>query len=347
MGRMTLLLLGLLLLTAIPAPCGTGPSIGQGEKKGIEIGKEKNRTLERSRERKKTTGGRREERTEESASRALRRVAKEALNLRDDASLRVRVPATDLLLPLVLEMERKGVEPFASCRLLSDPPKLADLGLKTELAPGLVDATLREYLENRAATGAAAEIDPRETRRIVNCAVRYGTVLASASLLLGNLVNDLGEDWVGLADLERFAPKAIRTSVSSPDPTVSFLSKRALSAFRLPCRFNGRIDSFRCGGIVLDVRPTLSVRLGNLTLYGDAPFGVRTEWHVSASWSLDRAFEKLASDSRTRNLVKAVSDYVEELEAEGRLVKASLLKKKVLTLAREGKADLLLAPPLP
>ena len=347
MGRITLLLLGLLLLTATPAPCGTGPSIGQGERKGMEIGREKSGTLERSRERKKTTGGRREERTEESASRVLRMVAKEALNLRDDASLRVRVSATDLLVPLVLRMERGGVEPFASCRLISDPPKLADLGPRLELAPGLVDATLREYLEGRAAAGAVSEIDPRKTRRIVNCAVRYGVVLASASLILGNLVNDLGEDWVGLADLERFAPRALRLSVSDPDPTLSSLSERALSAFALPCRFVGRIDSFRCGGIVLKLRPTLTVHLGSLTLYGDAPFGVRTEWHVSASWSLDRAFEKLASDSRTRNLVKSVSDYVEELETEGKLVKASLLKKKVLTLAREGKADLVLAPPLP
>ena len=341
-----LLFLILLLLMNTGTPCiASGPSLGQGGRKGVVTEKEKTRALERTGEERKTTGKRREERAEESASKTLQRVAREALNLRDDASLRVSVSATDILLPLILDLEKKGTEPFATCRLLSDPPRLSDLGIELEIVPGLMDVTLKEYLETRASAGAISRIDPQTTERIVTCAVRYGTIMASASLQLRHFVESVGENWVGLADLKKFAAEALRLSVSSPDPTVSSLSKRALSAFALPCRFNGRIDSFRCGGIVLDIRPALAVHLGNLSLYGDSPFGIRTEWQVSAAWSLDQAFERLASDSRTKNLVKAVSDYVEELEARGKITRASLVKKKALNLAREGRADLLLAPP--
>ncbi len=333
------------LLFGFTSAQASGPSLGVSGRKEVSQGKEKTQALEKTKEHRKTTGARREKRKEETESHSLQNVARKALSKRKDSTLRITVSVSDLFFPVLASLEKGGIKPFGQCCLVTHPPRLSDLGIQVEVAPGLVDALALEYYNNLAASGGLAPLKGEEITRLVNCALDYSLVLGSALTEIQTLIKKVGTDWLGYRDLKLVAKQAVLKALRKKDKGVEETIQMARDVFAPSCRFRGKIDDFLCGGLLVSVRPSLTLRLGGLILYGEKFAGLGGEWTISAGWSLDQAWEKLVTDSKTKTLLKAWADYIERLEAKGETVRAALLKKKALLLAKEGKADILISPP--
>ena len=335
----------LCIFSLAPQTPAFGPSVGAGGKRETTEGKERVKELQRSREKRKARGKREERRREERLARALRLAARRALSGRREAAFRTAVSLPEVLYAVVAELEREGVSPFKECRLVTDPPKLSDLGISFEVSPGVIDLVAKEYYESQAAAGGAVEgLDREALERVADCALKYAEILGSASLALKEFVREVGEDWLGYEDLLRYARRAVLSAANDPAPGVRETVSAARRVFTPRCRFRGRMEVLQCGGLLLELRPLFSLRLGSLELYGSRFAGVGGEWTVSAGWSLEKAWERLVSDERVRDLVKGYADYVERVEARGEALRAAMLKKKALLAAKEGRWDIVLSP---
>ena len=108
-----------------------------------------------------------------------------------------------------------------------------------------------------------------------------------------------------------------------------------------------------CGGVLVEVQASpsemqssFSVWLGSMEIYGRKLAGLGGTYDLNAAWSLDSAWEKLTRNSKTRNLVLTIAEYVDRLEAEGKIVRASMVKKKALLAAKSGRIGLVVSPGL-
>lgn len=335
----------LLLAFTTPSSYGMGLSLGQSQGQETGIGSEKAVGVEVQREKRKSKGKKEESRSEERESQEIREAARKALARRQDSSLRVSISLPDLFYPIVAQFEGEGVSPFADCRLVSKPVRLLDLGVSFEVAPGIIDLIVKEYYENQAKMGGAVDLDRKEVNRVVYCALEYAAILGSAALKIQESVHEIGADWLGLADLQKFARKFILESIRSPNIEIRSVVETARQAYTpVRCRFLNSLDSFLCGGLVVSLRPLLSIRLGELELYGAKFAGIGGEWNVSAGWSLDKAFEKLTATAKSSSKLTSIANYVDRLESEGQVAKAASIKKRVLKAASTGKLDLILSP---
>jgi len=323
-----------------------GPSMGHEESKSKSIHKEKGLSVEASKEKKQSQGEKVEKGKQEEIAKSLQETAKRALSRRKDRNFQLSLGLQDILFPVVADLERQGVGIFGECKLVTRPPRLQDLGINWEIERGMIDVYLKEYYENKASQGSIAEINENEIKRITYCALQYAVILGTAGMEIKKLIETVGNDWLGYVDLVKAARIAILKALKKPDRSLQENMEIVKESFHVPCTFRGKIDSLLCGGLTIDVRPRLTVWLGSgMQVYGDQFMGIKGGWTVSSAWSLDRAFEKLVSNSKTKKITNSVAKYVDKLEVQGKVIKASILKKKALEAAQNGKTSFFLSFP--
>src|SRR5450631_196065 len=80
----------------------------------------------------------------------------------------------------IMEMEDNGTGIFGQCKLFSNPPTPADLGLTAEFRPGVIDTIKASFLRETAASNTPIDqvIDPRDVHIQINCMARYGAFIS-------------------------------------------------------------------------------------------------------------------------------------------------------------------------
>jgi len=147
-----------------------------------------------------------------------------------------------------------------------------------------------------------------------------------------------------MADLRRLARVAVTRAIRDPDPGIRALVEKARGSFHYPCRFRGEMETVRCGGLDVSIRPTFTVHLKESEIYGQTFFGIRAHLRLSTAFALDQAWERVKAESEGERNVRDLVDYVEKLEARGEIARASMLKKKALRQLERGRLDLTLSP---
>ena len=307
-----------------------------------ELHKEKGLGLEKTKERRRTEGERKGHRVEIRLSHEAGEAVSKALSLRGVKDYTVEVYISDLLRTVAVKLERKDQGVFGRCRLFTDPPSISALGLKFEVLPGVIDVTAKEYYETQAAAGTSAALDDSVLRRYVVCALDYARILGTTALKLEGYVHAVGPDWLGFSDLLRYTQTTVENALAhdSLEPGIEEMISVARETFFTPCRFKGNIYTFNCGGIFVFMRPVFSVKLGETELFGSTFCGISGTFRVSSVWSLDRAWEKFLREVGGKSELDELARYVENLEAQGEIRRASMLKKKILSQAERGRINI-------
>lgn len=192
------------------------------------------------------------------------------------------ISVTDIFFPAIASLEEK-LPPFSECKLITKPPRPADVGYRYEVAPGKYDTTLKSVLDTRSAAFGQVDDQTNEAlQRIRLCMLTYGAIIAEGALYLkSKMPEGRKEDLIQLASV--IAEKIARRGLSNK--TIRSIYEEA-SRENTRCRFNSGYDSFVCGSFLLDVTG-MTLAQGYLLLYGrGALYGYNvffTENHVDAS----------------------------------------------------------------
>ena len=240
-----------------------------------------------------------------------------------------------VLRALAARLEKRGVGVFGRCRLITRPPALRDLIPGWEPIPGMIDPVAREHLESAAAQGAVAPVRTDRLREIVRCALDYARTLGTAAAETVNLVRTVGPEWLGVSDVTGAARMALERALRETDPAVDMIVSAAEESFAAPCRFRGDVATLLCGGLTVRIRP-LAISLDGREILGETWAGIRGEWRLSSSRSLRGAWERFLELTEGISEVRSAAEWTEKLEREGRITRASLVRKKVLSQAVRG-----------
>ena len=330
-----LLFLGLLATTV---NAELGPKLGKEQKQSMSVGKEKSITTEKNKEKKKTKGKKKENKIEFAISEGLEKTINNALSQKDNQDFTIEIAASDLILPAVLELEEQEIAPFSDCKLFARPPVLKDIGVNFEVEQGIIDVTTKEYFEQQAKQQGIAEIDYQALKKYVYCGFEYASILGCAvKEIQGLYINFQG--WLGFEDMQKIAKKAILKCINTKENK----TLRRL-AFKTPCYWKESISSLRCGGVVVTFLP-FSIKIGSMQVLGEGKFcGLGGTFKLSSAFSLDQSFSLVVKKAKNKNKAYSLAKYVENLESQGKIKKAALLKKKIVEQAKTGHISLSLSP---
>jgi len=317
-----------------------GPSAGVNEEKRKGITKEKTLEAEKTKEKKKTKGKKEEKHVSVRLTKEVKEAVNKALALKDDKSFTVTLTISDIAFPVLLELEKRNVEPFSSCKLISNPPTLPGVGINY-VTDGIIDVIAKEYWTGMAAQDAFLpdEVSNR-IKKLALCAINYAEKIGSAVICLKKELKKL-KNWVGITDVRKLFRECLKKPEYSGVKQICEQAKKLIGK----CRFKGDLNHFLCGGLKVTISDGISVKFGKIFIYADNHFaGMSAEYKVSSAWSLSKAWEKVKEKLKAHEKTKQLVKYVDYLEAKGKVYKAALLKKRVLDQARTGRLDLTLSP---
>lgn len=195
----------------------------------------------------------------------------------DAAAHGASLSVAQVFFPALAMLEDEGKPPFTDCKLITKPPRAAEVGYKYEMAPGVFDITLKDALDTKASTyGHVGEGTNEKIKKIELCMATYGAIIADSALYLKSKIPaGQKEDLISLAKLvaERTAKTGLR------NPTIKRVYKKVIAS-NTPCRFNGSYNEFVCGENFLSLANMMLKQGNNYVLYGaDNLFGYNISFH--------------------------------------------------------------------
>ncbi|MDQ7032246.1 MAG: hypothetical protein Q9M37_05965 [Desulfonauticus sp.] len=313
-----------------------------GKRKDMQNMKEKTQMVEKNKQQRQAKTKREEQRREQTIREAIQKIARQALSARENTQMKITISVPELFYPIIAELEKEK-EPFSVCKLVTFPPTLEEVGIAFE-HDGVIDLTLKQYLESKAVGDGIVSLDEEGVKEITNCALDYSLILGSAIIKLNKLYNKSNiQSWLGVKDLKKYARIAILNSIEKPEEGVKETIDIAKKAFSFPCRLWKNIDTLQCGGVTLVLHPNFQISLGRQILYGDR-FLFNSEWTVSTAFSLDQTWEKIKTIAKDDAKIRSWAKTIEKMEAEGEIKKAALTKKHVIQMIAEGRYGVNLNP---
>lgn len=338
--RVLAMVLGSMLF--LSSPCYAFLGVGQEGSKGKRLEKEKAISTEKSHETAQAKGKKEEQSKKKEMSTVVSKAAKKALETRDDRSFSVVVSPLALVTAEVIKKENAGEGMWGQCRLLTRRPRLQDYGPQWE-RDGVVYSTMLEYLKQMAQAQAYVK-DAHDMDELLKCVSFYVKTVGSTLWYMNDYVKSIGKDWIGLQDLQKRTSVLLEEATRRPAVPVAKMAAMIQDGYS-KCQYDGEITRWRCGALLIDWNPSFTVTIAGIPYWGsDTVAGFRAEYTLNAAWSLDRAWEEFTADSNTTSITQAWSSYIDELEKKGKTTRASLLKKKALQMAAQGKVDINLKP---
>lgn len=269
-------------------------------------------------------------------------------------SLDVSIEPSIYFLRAIRNLEQTGVEPYASCQVVSHPKLAADFGLTGDMGNGWVNTTKLEFMSKAATSNmplSSVGADEEGIRNYRNCLAVYGAVVREAYLQLQEDVTGMehgvkktagGEIVVrsmGLADYKVIAERALDRAVAAADrERYDYLISDD------PCRFEGKTEAIQCGSVRLTLGTKPELIAAGVNIYGTQFGGLSGAYKLSSNWSLTKALEQLKSVSTFAKFATEVSDYAEKLESAGRSKEAAYARKRAVELAATSDTSINVAP---
>jgi len=186
-------------------------------------------------------------------------------------------------------LEKAGVEPFASCRLLSKPHNLADFDLSCKNDYGM-QGDLCSYLQNSATNYENLEevIEEDQIENIkgyANCGILYGGIIAQ--YLKNGILN------VEIKD------KKLKEHMNEVSEQI----------FDSECNFADKISNIMCGSNVINIAGVLKLSANNYEIFGgNEYFGYKLNLSKDSSIknSLSKSFVKSKAKSYSNKVAKSL-----------------------------------------
>lgn len=268
-------------------------------------------------------------------------------------SLDITVQADIAFLRTLRELEETGVEPFATCRVVSRPKLPVDFRLAPAInaSGGRMSINRVNMLKNAAennveVAAVTAEAPIREYR---DCLALYGAVIKRS---FENLSGDIASlDFVkkktvkgalqeirgiGFRDYFLLGKGALLRTVKNLD---AFQDEQRKDL--APCRFEGSVSTIQCGAsqMVLGSKPALTVE--GVGVYGNGQYGgFAATYRISSGWSYADAWEAMKGDTTSSRFAKEYAHAVEDNKSKGNSVKALLAEKSAWDRSRGAKTSL-------
>ena len=207
-------------------------------------------------------------------------------------SIDLKFAAQLTVLREIASLERNGVKPFSTCRLLTEPRQPKDFGLSCRTNKGYINTGKCNQLDTLSKNYAELEsfVYSKNKRKIIKnygrCGLYYGAVISQ--YLKTNKLNYEIKD------------KEIRAALNDGLWDLKDSS----------CSFNGAASSLLCGNISLDLNSDYKVMQ-----YGIALYSANSFYGYELSKSLNKSLSKAVTDdirmskskSRSSNMSKGFS----------------------------------------
>jgi len=268
-------------------------------------------------------------------------------------SLDITVQADIAFLRTLRELEDTGVEPFATCQVISRPRLPADFRLapavKTSGARMSINRAnnLKNAAENNSDVSSVTDEAPiREYR---DCLALYGAVIKAS-------FENLSDDLAGLKFVQKKTVKGALQEIRGIGFRDYFLlgkgallrAVKNINVLRdqqrqdpTPCRFEGNVSTIQCGAsqLVLGSKPTLTTE--GVGVYGNGQYGgFAATYKISSGWSYADAWEAMKSDTSSSRFAREYAHAVESNKSKGNSVKALLAEKAAWDRSRGAKTSL-------
>ncbi len=190
-------------------------------------------------------------------------------------AIEIRFGLDQVFLPILAELEKKD-KTFKNCRVISKPLLPGDIGVSSAMGDGTYDVIASHIYDQQAKSNTAAPSQGK-IKHYRNCMALYGAVVAQAHYILSGM---LPAGAIGPEDLKTLARIAVEKAISCGfSGNVKSLFDMIVTD-KMPCRFNGTLDRYKCGMSTLDLS-SQKLYVGNTEFYGDKFAGYVGEYKVS------------------------------------------------------------------
>lgn len=182
---------------------------------------------------------------------------------------------------MLLALEKVGIEPFASCQVLSNPRLAGDFELSCDNGYSSINEGRCSFLQNAAISNF--NIDEvtymsDEIKTYAACVGLYGALIAQ--------------------DMKRNKFSPILTDIELKETFLLFTENIAES----DCKFNGASTSFVCGASFFDIGIKPNLVFSNISLYSDSAFyGYSSSINKSKSRKQSDTFSMSESKKRSKS----------------------------------------------
>lgn len=276
-----------------------------------------------------------------------------------NASADVTLPLEIVFVDQIRQLESQGVEPFTSCKVISNPKLKRDFGLDARMQYGVIDSIKADYISKAAAsnsdiTDIIGEDGEQQVRQYRDCLAYYGAVIGQAYI---NLSSDLQEfkpkkdrsgatvvSSIGYEDFLVLAESALQRTLKEglTNSTIKRTYQAITGDQTTPCRFDSvkMEGGIKCGPsmMVLATVPQLHVS-PSIHWFGEGgAAGFKGEYKLSRGWSYTAAIENLTSDSKYSKFAKDVQEFAEHLRTEGKGKESVRVERRAKDLTDAQKA---------
>lgn len=307
--------------------------------------------------------------TDDAATETIRHVAQ----LQKSGSLDTTIDAAAGFHLAMQELEASGVEPWATCRVVSQPRLPADFNLATavkrqgtKISMNRVNMLKSAAENNVDVSMVTAEAPIRDYR---DCLAFYGQLYQRSFRHLGRGIAEFKSAAAAQAKAPKKGKKKSGGTSSAAKAKIEeirefgyndylFLSKGALASGlremealdpayqnvitdNMPCRFQGSLTNIQCGQakIGLEIPPVLVA--GGVTLFGNGSYGgFSAQYKISSGWSYVDAFDAVKSHSQMKRFAHDEASSSESSSSIDNSVKALFSRKKTVDMAKSAKTGI-------
>ncbi|MFN3481040.1 MAG: hypothetical protein ACK415_11760, partial [Thermodesulfovibrionales bacterium] len=273
----------------------------------------------------------------------------------------VSVDIMTLFLQKAAELERRGDNSiFGKCQVISHPKLPPDFGITSQKGKA-IDIVRADYIQRSAASSARFSTigDEGKLLEYRDCLAEYGGIIGQAYL---NFLDDISMiatfkkeknneveriEGINYDELVRIASETWDRTVR--DGITSQAIRDMVNTIRRDreCTFDQRVEHINCGGLSITLSSSPSLVYGATQFYGGKYAGFSGTYRVSTTWSYMQAVELLRSTTKYARIAQEVASYTEQLEAQGKVRDAVMVRKNLWEMAKTGKSTVSLNNLLP
>lgn len=226
---------------------------------------------------------------------------------------------------------------------LNTETSIAALTIKPDVQPELEATKSVAKNKNANKKGKNAKVENKKPNtEVVAPGLTVGVVADKSG---GKRISGIGrDDYIALAT--EALNKALKDGMT--DERIIGRFNEIIAEDDVKCTFAGATDRILCGSSLMVLGPKQQLfAAGDIEVYGHSFMGLQGAYRISKSWSLSKAFEKMASTSKYERQMKEISRAIEKMEREGHALEASIAKRTAIEQSMSGRKSLDLSGIIP
>lgn len=346
----------LLIAIMLAAPVAASANVGVGQSGATRAGtditnddkKDLNESVDVTRDNTKgvTTGTK----TDEQQS------LKDVLDFAQGKTATTEMTYAAIVLPVLKNLERAGVMPFARCNLLSQPLNLERVFNADIFSQGKAGRTTNKMVyrileEDAKGSDYVRNLDGtknKEVERLASCFYYYGIVGQAAVEELAK--GEFGAFWkkqggekvrmdIPLKDYQA-ALKTKVVDVATSPAKISDLKAFKREVMESGCRFPGAVTDIRCGELVYTFNGYPAAKYNTVPWLDETHLaGYSSKMTIDTKNSLSAVLDKLKSVSKYKDVSSALQQKLSQGIASGRVASATVAVKAALEQDVTNKAE--------